>query len=272
MNVITNFIYLIYTKIRFFFLVINFKFLKKTEKNLSSFELEIINDLEKKGFSIVENYFSKEQCKELSSKIRLFIENNSTKIYEGKHSSDKRIFGAEYIDHQINEYYNSSDLIQIGNFYMKCELENLMTMANETTYKDNNLGSGEGWHRDSVNKQFKSILYLEDVNTNNGPFQFLKNSNQILDILRDNSVLNKEIENTRYTDDEVKELLKHDPNRLQTLNYKAGTLIIVDTSLIHRGAPIKSGTRYALTNYYYPKKIILDYKDHFKPMLNKFEY
>ena len=128
MNVITNFIYLIYTKIRFFFLVINFKFLKKTEKNLSSFELEIINDLEKKGFSIVENYFSKEQCKELSSKIRLFIENNSTKIYEGKHSSDKRIFGAEYIDHQINEYYNSSDLIQIGNFYMKCELENLMTM------------------------------------------------------------------------------------------------------------------------------------------------
>ena len=48
----------------------------------------------------------------------------------------------------------------------------------------------------------------------------LKNSNQILDILRDNSVLNKEIENTRYTDDEVKELLKHDPNRLQTLNLK----------------------------------------------------
>ena len=57
------------------------------------------------------------------------------------------------------------------------------------------------------------------MNTNNGPFNF-KNSNQI-DILRDNSVLNKEIENTRYTDDEVKELLKHDPNRLQTLNYKA---------------------------------------------------
>ena len=62
MNVITNFIYLIYTKIRFF-LVINFKFLKKTEKNLSSFELEIINDLEKKGFSIVENYFSKNNVK-----------------------------------------------------------------------------------------------------------------------------------------------------------------------------------------------------------------
>ena len=55
-----------------------FKFLKK-QKKISSFELEIINDLEKKGFSIVENYFSKEQCKELSSKIRLFIENNSTK-------------------------------------------------------------------------------------------------------------------------------------------------------------------------------------------------
>ena len=271
MIVIKNLINLIYTKIRFYFLIVNFRLLKKTKKNLSSFEIKIINDLEKKGFSIVENYFSKEQCKKLSNKIRLYIENNSTKIYEGKYSSDKRIFGAEYIDHQINKYYNSNDLKQIGNFYMKCELENLMTMANETTYKDNNLGSGEGWHRDSVNRQFKSILYLENVNANNGPFQFLKNSNQMLDILRDNSILNKEIKNTRYTDDEVKKLLKKDSNRLQTLNYKAGTLILIDTSSIHRGAPIKFGKRYALTNYYYPKKIILDYKDHFKPMLNKFE-
>ena len=272
MFIIKNFVYLIYLRIRFFFLIVNFKFIKKNKKNLSDLEIKTINDLKKKGFYIIENYFSKEQCTELSNKIKLFIEKNSTKIYEGKYSSDKRIFGAEYIDHQINDYHNSDNLKKIGNLYMQCELGNLMTMANETTYKDKNLGSGEGWHRDSVSKQFKSILYLENVTLNNGPFQFLKNSNKMLDILRDTSVLDKEIKDTRYTDDEVQELLKNDPNRLQTLNYKAGTLIIIDTSLIHRGAPIKSGIRYALTNYYYPKKIILDYKDHFKPMLNKFEY
>ena len=30
-----------------------------------------------------------------------------------------------------------------------------------------------------------------------------------------------------------------------------GTLILVDTSTLHRGAPIKKGIRYGFTNYYY---------------------
>ena len=30
-----------------------------------------------------------------------------------------------------------------------------------------------------------------------------------------------------------------------------GTLILVDTSTIHRGSPIMNGTRYSITNYYY---------------------
>ena len=30
----------------------------------------------------------------------------------------------------------------------------------------------------------------------------------------------------------------------------AGTLVIFDTNCIHRGKPIESGTRYAITNYY----------------------
>ena len=33
---------------------------------------------------------------------------------------------------------------------------------------------------------------------------------------------------------------------------KAGTLILFDASLIHRGRPLEEGCRYALTNYYYP--------------------
>ena len=37
---------------------------------------------------------------------------------------------------------------------------------------------------------------------------------------------------------------------------KAGTLILVDTSSIHRGMPIIAGVRYALTNYFYPKRLI----------------
>ena len=65
-------------------------------------------------------------------------------------------------------------------------------------------------------------------------------------------------------------------NKIQMLNSKrkkiitgkAGTLIIVDTSLIHRGRPLKNGKRYALTNYYYPYYQVNKMKNHFKPRIN----
>ena len=45
---------------------------------------------------------------------------------------------------------------------------------------------------------------------------------------------------------------------MHTFTAKAGTLILFDSSTIHRGAPITAGTRYALTNYYYPPSHITD--------------
>ena len=70
------------------------------------------------------------------------------------------------------------------------------------------------------------------------------------------NVLNTRIENT------VKLL---DNNRIKTLEGKAGTLILVDTSMIHRGKPLNHGSRYAITNYYYPYFSIDSMKNHFLP-------
>ena len=54
-----------------------------------------------------------------------------------------------------------------------------MTMANKVSYIKNNEGSGGGWHKDAYYTQFKSILYLTDVNNENGPFELIRNSNKI---------------------------------------------------------------------------------------------
>ena len=59
-----------------------------------------------------------------------------------------------------------------------------MTMANRVTFSSNNNGSGNGWHKDAYRKQFKSILYLNNVDNNNGPFQLLKKSNKILNLIK----------------------------------------------------------------------------------------
>jgi len=58
---------------------------------------------------------------------------------------------------------------------------------------------------------------------------------------------------TRLTQDTIKPLLESDPERLKTFEAKKGSVILVDTSGIHRGAPVQDGERYALFNYYMPE-------------------
>ena len=66
--------------------------------------------------------------------------------------------------------------------------------------------------------------------------------------------LKKGYPNARFSDQELNVLNKEKI----TLTGKAGTLILFDGSLIHRGKPVLEGKRYALTNYYFPE---LDYND-----------
>jgi hypothetical protein len=119
-----------------------------------------------------------------------------------------------------------------------------------------NQGSGEGWHRDAFLRQFKAILYLSDVGPKNGPFQFVKDSYQPGQVLRDIWKGGLRYMQYRLSELEVDRIIEGSPERLSTYTAKAGTLILVDTSSIHRGMPIQTGTRYALTNYYFPAQNI----------------
>lgn len=85
-------------------------------------------------------------------------------------------------------FHTDPKLTQIGESYTNCELINSHTLGAKLVPKDNNLGSGEGWHRDSVYRiQYKSIVYLTDVNENNGPFEYILGSHKISTIY--NSIL-----------------------------------------------------------------------------------
>ena len=119
-------------------------------------------------------------------------------------------------------------------------------------FKKNNLGSGGGWHRDSIHKSYKALIYLTDVNLNNDPFQIIPSSSQLLKILK---IDNKNYCKLRYENSEINEYLKNGEN-LKTIIGQAGTMILFDGSNLHRGSPIEDGLRYSLTNYYFPKRII----------------
>ena len=72
----------------------------------------------------------------------------------------------------------------------------------------NNLGSGGGWHRDSIHKEYKAIVYLKDVDENSGNLQIIKKSNNYNSLLNAHHLLKKDLLDTRFTNSEVSKIIE----------------------------------------------------------------
>jgi ectoine hydroxylase-related dioxygenase (phytanoyl-CoA dioxygenase family) len=244
-----------YYKIKFEFLR-NTRFTKLNYKNYVKFKKieskNIIKDLKDNGYVVIKNYLNADECNSIKENIENCIKFKKDKIWIDEEKSDFRIFGFNHYCNLTKKFFFSEEILKIISEYMDCKMENIFTMANRLSYVSNNKGSGGGWHRDSINPSMKALLYLVDVDIENGPLQLIKNSNQFSNILSDSRNMNiKNFLDTRYTNDQVKKIENID-EKMVNLTYKKGTLIIFDGSNIHRGKPISKNTRYAVTNYYFP--------------------
>ena len=211
--------------------------------------------LEENGICIVENFWDANTCAAARAEVDRVIEQYPEYLHAHT-KSDLRIFGANNVSSIIDEFARHPTLQAIASVYNRASTCAAFTLAAKMPYSNSNKGSGEGWHRDAFFRQFKAIMYLTDVELNNGPFQFLRDSHKRGQVLRDIWTGKLRYSQNRLSDSEVELILHSSPSRLQTYTAKAGTLILVDTSSIHRGIPIKEGCRYALTNYYYPENAI----------------
>ena len=196
---------------------------------------------------VIENYYNPDKCEELKNEINRLLIENSDKIEADAEGSDYRLFGAERISDMIKSFYDDFFIRQIGETYSRTGIINYMTLAARQVYKPGNKGSGGGWHRDSANEQqFKSIIYLSDVTSENGPYQYVDGSHNLLSCLRSFSFEKQK----RFSEEDLDAFVKKFKLTVSTLTSGAGTLILTDTRGIHRGMPIKRGERFALTNYF----------------------
>jgi hypothetical protein len=211
----------------------------------------ITKELSSRGYSIVPDFLSQSVCQNLRFEIDQLFNHHKDSLWRDQLGTDERFFGIENHSSSIKELFFSSALInQTLDFYEKSHSKDSLVMAGRIHFKQNNLGSGQGWHRDrSDYKQSKAILYLSDTDENNGPLQYIERSHKPHDLLSDFLKYSIDIKNTRIDEAKLEKLLQKEPERLKTFLAPAGTLIFLDTRGIHRGAPLKTGTRYALTNY-----------------------
>ena len=229
--------------------LINFFILNRNKiyNELNSEEKSTLYELNKRGFCIVEEFWSKDLCEKAILELERIISENPESLKESA-KPDLRIFGANNLSKLVNRFCLSSTLLKIANVYNKKKTISAFTLGAKQPFTPKNKGSGGGWHRDSFLRQFKAILYLSDVGMNNGPFQLIEDShklkNIIIDTLRGHLGYNSRVKNSSISK-------FASPKRILSFPAKAGTLILVDTSSIHRGMPIRSNERYALTNYYF---------------------
>lgn len=196
--------------------------------------------LVRKGYHIIENLLPDELCDKLLEDISVKI-NKGEISWKDEESSDYRIMGYNCQDKEILK--NIDKLVE-SNFERYIDSRksfNFFRMANVVLPKKGNKGSGGGWHRDSLNRrQLKLMIYLTDVNDANGPFEYKKSSHRFYHKLRFNMFR----QSVRFN--ELSSVLKPESD---VLVGKKGTAIIFDSSGVHRGRPIMSGERYALTYY-----------------------
>jgi|GEM_PF-5981429 len=215
----------------------------------------LLNKLDSDGYCIIPGYLTLSQCELARYVIDELANNRSLRRWHGHLNADLRLWGVENSHSIFSQFFNDYILNAIGSIQAGEELKSLLVMAGRLSAISGNLGSGEGWHRDATSFQYKSITYLSDVDTCNGPFQVICRSHKPIVKLYQNARLNGilNLQNSRFPTIAEADLLPGFLKaNLKTLSASSGDCILVNTSTLHRGMPIISGSRYAITNYYYP--------------------
>lgn len=219
---------------------------------------KILEHLRSSGYYIIPKYFSRYECERLIKHIDRLMEKYPNKIqcdFKEGMGGDYRLFGLENTDQLIhkslfeNEYFN---LIQTHT--QNPDVSPCTALAGVVEKIGGQVtNSGGGWHRDPGSQygdKIKTIIYLNDVGSQNGPFTIIPES-RISDVgigsfRADTEKCHKGL---RVCDDFIKELGSQGKNPIE-LTGEAGTLILVDVGNIHMGKPIEEGKRYTLTNYF----------------------
>ena len=230
---------------------------------------EILASIRVTGIAVVPNYWSAGQCAAARAEIDRLIDQYPAAVRAFSGGSDKRMFGVEEVSPLLGEFHNDPFLRGVGEILGGLALYNFATLGARIDATGANNGSGDGWHRDGHGYQFKSIIYLSDVTDENGPFEFLPGSHKRWRALVDTAIGElPPAPGTRYDPDLVDRMVNKFGLKRQHYTGKAGTLLLVNTSGIHRGRPLHAGSRYALTNYYYhPFQVSEGRIEQFAPMM-----
>jgi hypothetical protein len=211
---------------------------------------KIKNDILNKGFHIIEKYLEEEKCD------KIVLEINKTKKKFNKSKTNLHINGSgkdlRYTNYEVRNitaknFLNDMIIHKIFEELLERKIVKKRCQAGIVEYNEKEKqSSGGGWHIDNKQMQFKAMIYLTDVDIENGPFSLISNTKNLI---LPNTKGDKS--GTRFDEETIFSSPEINKNDINIITGKKGTCILFNARNIHRGMEIKKEKRYTLTNYYY---------------------
>lgn len=221
--------------------------------------------IKESGFYLVENAYPQEFCRSViefmnNHKNDNQIENKKFAGTEMNYAgTELRVWEAHKKDPLLQRFYQECNLTMSSLLRKDVEAFTVLAIKNQMIDPfDESLKKGR-WHIDSFLRQLKIFLFLSDTTEQSGPFEFIPKTHT-------KSFKLRRLCSGVYI--KPADLLSGGKRAYQCLNdvwidklsangfkpapviCKAGTILIIDTSAIHRARPCIQGSRYALTTYF----------------------
>lgn len=232
-------------------------------------DARVLQALRKDGFFVLRAWLPRPTCLRAADELRRVVATNSDLLEVDPQKSDHRFWAYERLAEFGRTFHHAQDLLGWAEAYLGTPTDNLLTLAGCLLAQPGNLGSGGGWHRDSIfERQFKAMIYLCDVQDDNGPFQFFPGSHRLGYVLETLDYTPAH-QPTTFTDEDIQRWIRDRRLAPATITGSPGDCILADTRGLHRGMPIRQGSRLALTNYYVARHRRRDFEVYFASRISR---
>jgi hypothetical protein len=211
-------------------------------------------NLSNQGFAFLRSHANLDACEFVKAFIDHYPNRDAEINYSG---TEKRIWDAHAKEPIIQEFAALSDQVIGAVFNFKVNVKTVLAYSNFPIPAEESLINGR-WHLDSLRRQYKLFCFLTRTEDQTGPLEILPGTHRIVFKLRAVAQgkylslwnLNKKMRAYQSLNDRWIETQCRNVGGSVPLLCDAGSLILVDTSAIHRARPCIEGHRYALTSYY----------------------
>jgi ectoine hydroxylase-related dioxygenase (phytanoyl-CoA dioxygenase family) len=210
--------------------------------------------VKREGFAMLKSRATPEGCAHIKSFIDQYPAKDAEINYGG---TEKRIWGSHTMDPALQSFADLSDQVMRTVFHAQAKVKTVLSYSNYPIPQEDILITGR-WHLDSLRHQYKLFCFLARTDERTGPLEVVPGTHRtafkLWPLVTGQYISRTDLGTGKRRYQKLDERWVDTQCRAAGGSVpflcEAGTMILVDTSAIHRARPCLEGHRYALCAYY----------------------